>query len=163
MPNCLTQNEANAVWEYRDGHLYWRERVNAHVAAGAKAGHLRKSDGYWHVAYKRKTYLLHRIVYLIHHGHTPRFIDHIDGNTLNNDIANLRPATLTQNMCNRRIGKNNTSGAKNVSRTASGKWQVRVRINEKTCFYALIEDFELAMLVASEARAKYHGNFARHQ
>ncbi len=159
----LTQIEAKAVWEYRDGELYWRDRPNTHVAAGSKAGHLRKADGYWHVAYKRKTYLLHRIVFLLHHGHMPPFIDHKDGNPLNNKIDNLRETTLTQNSCNRRKGKNNTSGMKNVSPSASGKWQVRIRSGGETCFYALVEDLELAMLVASEARDKYHGNFARHQ
>lgn len=162
MPNYLTKPEAEALWEYRDGDLYWRKRPNTHVAAGSLAGHLRKSDGYWHVVYRRKTYLTHRIIYLMHHGVMPDYIDHKDGNPLNNKIENLRASTLMQNAHNRRRGRNNTSGAKNVS-PRNGKWQVRVRAKGKTCFYALVEDLELAKLIACEARDRYHVDFARHQ
>jgi hypothetical protein len=33
----------------------------------------------------------------------------------------------------------------------------------KMLFYGLVHDLELAALVASEARDKYHGEFARHK
>ena len=162
MPNYLTQTEARAVWDYRDGQLYWRERANTHVPAGSLAGHLRRSDGYWHVTHKRRSYLNHRVIYLIHYGIMPLYIDHIDGDSSNNKIENLRETTLRQNAHNRRKASTNKSGMKNVS-PHRGKWQVRVRANGKTCFYALVEDLELAKLIACEARDKYHADFARHQ
>ena len=41
-------------------------------------------------------------------------IDHIDGNSKNNKIENLREATLSQNCQNQKIRNTNTSGTKGV-------------------------------------------------
>ncbi len=113
--------------------------------------------------YDRRDYGVHQIIYLLHYGYIPENIDHIDNNPLNNNIDNLRAVEHKQNMLNRRKSRNNTSGVKNVSATPSGKWKIILQTNGKICFYALVEDLELAALVASEARAKYHGEFARHK
>lgn len=43
------------------------------------------------------------------------YIDHRNGNGLDNRRNNLRPATVAQNTANKRIYKNNTSGFKGVS------------------------------------------------
>ena len=32
----------------------------------------------------------HRMVYYLHHGEIPKYVDHIDGDPLNNSISNLR-------------------------------------------------------------------------
>ena len=162
MPSYLTKPEAEALWEYRDGELYWRIKASTRVNAGDKAGNLH-GNGYWDVTYRGVTYGAHRIIYLLHHGYMPRNIDHIDGNPLNNRIENLRAAEHFQNGCNRKTNANNTSGIKNVSKTPSGKWKIMLQVKGKICFYGLVEDLELAALVASEARAKYHGEFARHR
>ena len=42
------------------------------------------------------------------------FIDHIDGNTHNNDLSNLRWATQSENNQNTKIPITNTSGTKNI-------------------------------------------------
>ena len=42
-------------------------------------------------------------------------IDHIDGNTHNNDLSNLRWATISENSLNTKIPITNTSGTKNIS------------------------------------------------
>jgi hypothetical protein len=162
LPSCLTQTEAKAVWEYRDGELYWKIRPRTRTQIGDKAGHLH-GNGYWDVMYKGRSYGAHRIVYLMHHGYMPESIDHIDGNPLNNRVENLRPVDCIRNGYNRRISVNNTSGVKNISKTPSGKWKIMLQSRGKVCFYALVEDFDLAALVASEARDKYHGEFARHK
>ena len=162
MPNCLTQTEANAVWEYRDGHLYWLTPPMNRIKIGDKVGHLH-GNGYWNTMYKKRYYGVHQLVYLIHHGYIPENIDHIDGDPANNKIENLRPANYAQNGHNRKTNVNNTSGVKNVSKSPSGKWKVMLLKKGKIVFYGLIHDLELAALTAAEARDKFHGEFARHK
>jgi HNH endonuclease/AP2 domain len=69
--------------------------------------------------------------------------DHIDGDTLNNRLSNLRPATHAQNMLNRKLGKNNTSGYKGVYwNKRHTRWVARVRIDGKTVYYGEFLDKE---------------------
>lgn len=51
------------------------------------------------------------------------FIDHINGNGLDNRKANLRICSHKENMMNKKIYKNNTSGYKGVTRLTNGKWR----------------------------------------
>ena len=119
-------------------------------------------DGYLQVNIGGKLKLVHRIIYEIVYGFVPEFVDHVDGNRLNNRPENLRPATRNQNQHNRKLNSNNKSGVKGVS-FSRGKWQVRVQINGKERFFGRHEDIELAELVAQEARNKYHGDYVRHK
>lgn len=45
-----------------------------------------------------------------------RIVDHINGDGLDNRMANLREATMAQNNANRRLSSRNTSGFKGVCR-----------------------------------------------
>jgi len=97
------------------------------------------------------------------HGYLPKVVDHINGNTQDNRIENLRAATYTENQRNSRINKNSSSGVKNVVwHKQRQKWSVRILVNKKTKSFGLYDDIELADLVAQEARNKYFGSFARH-
>lgn len=61
-----------------------------------------------------------------------RGADHIDGNGLNNQRANLRKATVSQNNMNREPNKNSTSKYKGVSWSAErNKWLSQIRFNGK--------------------------------
>lgn len=62
---------------------------------------------------KRKRRYLHHIIAKRMGLDFPDEIDHKDGNPLNNQRDNLRPATHSQNMANSK--SNNTSGYKGVS------------------------------------------------
>jgi hypothetical protein len=149
--------------EYRNGELYWKipkpnRKMNASV--GAINGR-----GYKHVGVKVKDkthyFLIHRLVYLLHHGYNPESIDHIDGNKLNNAIENLREATNAENMQNTWTQKNSTTGVKGVHAHKLGGWVAEVMVEGKrTRRYH--KDRELIELVAFEMREKYHRSFARH-
>jgi len=100
---------------------------------------------------------------MMHHGYVGDQIDHIDGNSLNNKIENLRVVTNSQNQLNRKLSSNSKTKFKGVSKHAQvDRYMVRLRIKGKETYFGLFEDLELAGLVADMAREKYHGEFARH-
>jgi hypothetical protein len=158
----ITQDYVKQSFEYRDGELYWKVKPSKKISIGKKAGNKRE-DGYCLTMVNGKRYLNHRLIFLMHHGCLPEFIDHIDGNPSNNKIENLRAAKSTENQHNRKLGKDNTSGVKGVDWHArSKKWMVRIRVNNKRKYFGSFDNLELAGLVAQEARNKYHREFANH-
>ena len=66
----------------------------------------------WQVSYKGRLYLVHRIVYVLANGYIDNdcFIDHKDGDALNNTPSNLRIVSYRENCQNRDISKYNLSG-----------------------------------------------------
>lgn len=158
----ITQQKVKEIFDYKDGCLYWKIRHGSLGIVGKKAGSLMQ-NGYYITKINGKSYLIHRLIYLWHYGFLPKELDHIDKNSLNNRIENLRQATRKENACNRGLPKNNTSGYKNVVwNNKSRKWLVRLRIDGKEKDFGYYHDIELAGLVAEEARNKYHKEFVRH-
>jgi hypothetical protein len=156
----LTQEYLHTVFTYKNGHLYWKKTGTGIVKE--QAGWQDKL-GYWNLGLNKKTYKIHRLIYLMHHGFMPKCIDHIDNNALNNAIENLREATLSENQFNSKTHKNSTTKIKNVTYLQeSGKYRVTLALNKSKKHFGYYDDLELAELVAIEARDKYHGRFARH-
>ena len=113
---------------------------------------------------KRHDMLVHRIILLLKEKELDpdKEVDHDDGNSLNNNPDNLRESTHSENMHNSKTPKNNTSGHKGVFwHKASGKWEVRIRLNDKLYNFGLYVNKEDAIKVAIEARKKLHGEFGR--
>ena len=157
----ITQELAHQLFEYRGGALYWKLRASRGVYAGDKVGFVHPS-GYRRFMYKRKGYAVHRIIWLMHYGNLPNEIDHKDSNKLNNNIENLRVAN-NKNQQNVKLRLDNTTGVKNVYwHKAEKKWTVIVSANKKPHYFGYFKDLELADLVATMAREKYHGAFANH-
>lgn len=150
------------LFEYRDGHLYRKKTT----APNAVKGQLAETNciKYLKVTINKVPYKIHRLVFLMHHGYMPEFIDHIDGNPLNNKIENLRACTKQENNRNQKITKRNTSGYKNVTwNNVAKKWQVGFMLNNNYKYIGTFKDIELADLVAQEARLKYFKQFSRHK
>jgi hypothetical protein len=169
----LTQDEAHRLFEYRDGLLFWKIRPLSDFKTKGRHEHWNERYGYKQVGSCAGIYVnvsinkirhqVHRIIFLMQHGYLPKVVDHINGNTQDNRIENLRAATYTENQRNSRINKNSSSGVKNVVwHKQRQKWSVRILVNKKTKSFDLYDDIELADLVAQEARNKYFGSFARH-
>lgn len=150
----ITQKRLYELFDYVDGELVRR--------SGRKGGSVNKR-GYKILCVDYKMYKAHRLVFLYHTGYLPDQIDHVDGDKLNNRIENLRAADNSQNMMNRKMLRNNTSGAKSVFWDKSHKkWRVAIRFDTVLRSFGRFTDFELAELVATMAREKYHGAFANH-
>lgn len=155
----ITQELVKELFDYRDGELYWNKanhKTNTTTAVGSINSTGRKS-----VWVLKKNTLVHRIVFLYHHGYLPEFLDHIDGNPLNNKIENLRPATRAENNRNAKVRKDNQTGVKGVYPHQSG-FVAHTRINGKLTYLGLFKTIEEAANVVKQARELHHKEFARH-
>lgn len=104
-----------------------RVSIRGGRGVGSEVGWADK-DGYWIVGINYTKYRVHRIVFKMFHGKEPVTVDHIDGNTANNKIENLRAATYRENQLNRKVNKNNTSGYPGVGwHKHHKKWRVYAR------------------------------------
>ena len=158
----MTKDQLNQLFTYKNGQLFYKKPTSFRFKNGDLAGYLSPKK-YWKIGINGKVYRLHRIIFLMHHGFLPEIVDHADGNTLNNCIENLRPANSSKNQLNMKLKIDNKSGSKNVHwNKQRNKWTVMIRVDKKQKYIGLFEDLELAELVATEARDKYHKEFARH-
>lgn len=157
----IMQKRILELLEYRDGGLFWKVKPAKQIAVGSKAGCV-NGHGYSVIRIDGVLHRTHRIMFLMHHGYLPDYIDHADGNRLNNSIDNLREATASQNAYNKPVQSNSASGVKGVRWHKQIKhWCVEIQVNKVKHYLGIYKDLELADLVATEARSLYHGNFAR--
>lgn len=116
-------------YEPDTGLLRWRVAQSRRVKAGDIAG-TPSSNGYINVQVDGKLYLSHRLIWTMQTGEWPPLgteIDHRDRDKHNNRWSNLRLATRAQNIINRGIGRNNTSGFRGVSLYRPlNKWRARI-------------------------------------
>ena len=107
---------------------------------------------------KNRTIRMHRFIVDAPDGF---FVDHIDGDGLNNRRENLRMATHFENARNQKKPKNNTSGFKGVTKAKHNKWMARINYNGRSVFLGLYTTAEEAHFAYSEASRKLHGLFGR--
>jgi hypothetical protein len=94
----------------------------------------------------------------LHKGHLD--IDHADGNKLNNQRANLRIATRSQNKGNGVRYVTNTTGFKGVTQFRD-KWMARIQLDGKRVYLKCWGTPKEAALAYNEAASRYFGQFAR--
>ena len=140
-PKLIKYNDNNLIPYFRDTYYYdyetgelhlKKDTCNEHVwASRKKAGdiatqtvlsRIRKTDQkklYVKTLYdanNRKSYFAHRVIWALHYGKFPNgVIDHIDGDSSNNRLDNLRSVSQSKNNTNRRVPLgHNCNGIKNL-------------------------------------------------
>lgn len=143
----------------KDCVFYWK-KTQGRKKADHPAGWLLK--GYIQIGIAGEVHPAHRLIFLLHHGYCPQYIDHIDGNRTNNNIENLRPATLNQNARNCKVPSHNTSGHKGVCWDKNRcKWMAYITINNKFKSLGRFDNIEDAAEAYKTAAKQYFGEFAR--
>lgn len=128
------------ICDAENGILYWKERDPKHFKEcyiklkNNKTGYVRSvdssckswnttyankeagniSNGYICVKFLGKSIKAHRIIFKMVHGYDPEFIDHINRNSIDNRIENLRSVSISDNNKNTKKRKDNASGYINV-------------------------------------------------
>lgn len=126
----MNQDIVKAIFDYRDGGLYWKHDRGSNAKAGNKAGRLLKT-GYRSIHISGRRYQEHRLVYLWHHGFMPKQVDHINRVKSDNRIENLRAADHSNNQMNTdtRGSRSGLRGVRLVPKT--GRWAARIYRNGK--------------------------------
>lgn len=142
----LHYNPKTGLFTWRDGKF-----------AGRPAGCWR-SDGYL-ILFIGKNYLGHRIAWLYVYGEpVPPIIDHADHDPRNNRIANLRPATDTQNKANSIT--HGSVGMKGVH-AHHYKFVAQISDRRKTVYLGIYDTPEKAAKAYRKASIRLHGKFTR--
>lgn len=89
-------------------------------------------------------------------------VDHINGIVLDNQKSNLRLGNHSDNICNRKLNKNNTSGFKGVRQVKSGKlWEARIQKSGAPISIGYYRSKHDAMIAYDAAATVLHKAFAR--
>lgn len=151
-----------ATYRY-DGNGKFFHKVNGRsVIKGERAGYM-GNRGYRVIGFKGKTYLEHRVVFFIHNGFLPNTVDHINNDSTDNRVDNLRACSSQQNSWNAKLSKSNNSGFKGVGwYTKSQKYRARLKMCGKDIHIGLFDDINDAVEAVRNKRETLHGQFCNH-
>jgi hypothetical protein len=128
--------------------------------AGATAG-CRKHGRYLQVGVEGKQYLVHRVVWAIAYGSWPDGdLDHINGDTADNRLENLRVATRSQNQWNKRASKSSKTGIKGVRMIHNGRFRAQIQAKGVELHLGYFDSAEAAGKAYDRAAKRLHGEFA---
>ena len=151
----------SAEIEYRqDTGKFYSKRKRGNVSAGKELGSkVGKDKIYLRIHVNGKRYLSHRLAWLLTHKRWPTTeIDHINGDSLDNRITNLRELSQELNVQN--IVKpysSNSCGYLGVCyHKNSGKYRATVRLKGKSYHCGSFDDPETAHLAYLETKRKLH-------
>lgn len=120
------------------------------------------SHGHSYVV-KRQRFGPRRLLRILHreliNAPADRWVDHRNGNTLDNRKSNLRVCTPTENARNRKQESGSVSRFKGVSRHSSTSWKAQIQVDGKHMYLGVYSTEERAAEAYNEAARKHFGEF----
>ena len=165
------------LFEYDSDHglLRWKERPRSHFQAdhvwrrwntrysGKRAGNIDKK-GYSKVSINDTSYRTHRVVWAMAYGCWPsKMIDHINHDTSDNRLCNLREADDAQNQHNSKAHRDGSVGYKGVDwNKANRNYRASITVRGKYHFLGVFKNPKEAHNAYCAAADRLHGEFANH-
>lgn len=110
---------------------------------------------YFQKAHQGKIYELHRLIVGAKKGD---YVDHINGNTLDNRSINLRICTNGANLRNAKLRKGNPSGARGVGwDKVTQSWTAQIKVNYRRIWLGRHKTLKSAIQARKQAEIKYWG------
>ncbi len=114
--------------------------------------------GQW-IKDRTKIMYLHRILL---NAKPKEFVDHINGDTLDNRRINLRLCSNKDNVRNQSLNKKNKSGYKgvrNTNRNLTKKYLASIGVNNKSIYLGYFHTAKKAAIAYNNAAIEYFGKF----
>lgn len=158
----LSYERINELFQYNpdNGRLYWKTPRGTKVKAGDLVSGMDK-DCYYCVRLREAGTIIrqHHIVWMLHHKQWPNkdlYIDHIDGNSTNNRIENLREVTPQVSAQNQARSCANQTGQTGVFfNKQRNMYEAYIWHDYKKIRLAYTPSLELAIQVRKEAEKKF--------
>lgn len=129
------------------------------------------AEGSWYAAASLNTSYARRVYHLGGGRYTTRtmhglitglpYVDHVNGDGLDNRRTNLRPATASQNQANQRMRRDNTSGFRGVQAAPNDRWRALIIVGGKRISLGYYDAREDAARAYDAAAIKFFGEYAR--
>lgn len=138
----------NLKYDPLTGLFTWLVSPRFSVPIGCVVGSQMPEHDYLSVGIKGKSYKASHLAWFYMHGSWPRgVIDHLNGNTKDNSIANLRDCSRAVNSQNqRRPHSRNSTGFLGVTKTGSplNPFRAQINVGGKITYIGIFETAELA-------------------
>ena len=172
---CLNYDPTTGflTWKFRPEWTFQEQegRTPTHIANAWNSAWAEKpafaskaKNGYLKGCINGEFFYTHRIIWKLIHNVEPDDIDHDDGNRINNRLVNLFDRSREDNLKNRKISSNNTSGTLGVSYSSRHSlWQAVIHHNKKPVHLGWFKNKEDAVVArkAAEIRYAYNPNHGR--
>lgn len=159
-PPNITRARVLELLTYDPETGVFRNRVfRSSVAKIGDIAGCRHNMGYWKIRIDRHYILAHRLAWFYVHGTWPKEIDHINGDRGDSRLANLRIATHSQNMANKKCYAPNLTGFRGVHKKLN-RFVAYISVNNKRVHLGSFKTPEDAHAAYLAALPRYHGEFA---
>lgn len=121
------------------------------------------SHGYFKGCVNYRMVKAHRVAWVVYHGHWPEGeIDHINGNPLDNRIANLRCVSRSENSRNMPLARTSATGIVGVVKRGN-RWIAQIGYNKRNYYLGIFDTCEAAIAArkAKEMEFGFHANHGR--